>query len=148
MSTDEIEKFVSKHEKWIKKHIAAKIEHDKKFLISDEEKTVLKAKALPYLTERTEYFSKIMGVKPTGIKITSAQKRFGSCNGKNSYKKMSGTSMATPVVSAAIALLLEKNPDMTPKDVKYCLYKTAKDCGYSKQIQGWGRVDVARMMKY
>ena len=45
---------------------------------------VLKAKALPYLTERTEYFAKIMGVKPTGIKITSAKKRFGSCSGKNS----------------------------------------------------------------
>ena len=25
-----------------------------------------------------------MGLEPTGIKITSAQKRFGSCNGKNS----------------------------------------------------------------
>ena len=25
-----------------------------------------------------------MNIKPTGVKITSAQKRFGSCNGKNS----------------------------------------------------------------
>ena len=25
-----------------------------------------------------------MGLNPTGIKITSAEKRFGSCNGKNS----------------------------------------------------------------
>ncbi|MDE6313771.1 MAG: S8 family peptidase [Lachnospiraceae bacterium] len=69
------------------------------------------------------------------------------CNG-SSYQRMSGTSMATPVVSAAIALLLEKNPDMTPKDVKYCLYKTAKDSGYSKSIQGWGLLNVSAMMKY
>ena len=71
-----------------------------------------------------------------------------SCYDNGQYGLMSGTSMATPVVSAAIGLLLEKNPDMTPKDVKYCLYRTAKDCGYSKQIQGWGRIDVARMMRY
>lgn len=71
-----------------------------------------------------------------------------SCYQTSSYRKMSGTSMATPVVSAAIALLLEKNPDMTPKDVKYCLYRTARDGGYSKKIQGWGILDVAAMMRY
>ena len=49
-------------------------------------RTVLAAKqnALPYLAARTEYFAALMELKPTGIKITSAQKRFGSCSGKNS----------------------------------------------------------------
>lgn len=84
MSTEDIEKFVLKHEKWIEKHIISKREHAERFDLNDEEISVLKAKALPYLTERTEHFSKIMGVKPTGIKITSAAKRFGSCSGKNS----------------------------------------------------------------
>ena len=84
MSTAEIENFVAKHQKWIEKHTRNKIEHAKKFSLTKEEEAVLKAKALPYLTERTEYFSKIMGVKPTGIIITSAQKRFGSCSGKDS----------------------------------------------------------------
>lgn len=71
-----------------------------------------------------------------------------SCSCNSGYRKMSGTSMATPVVSASIALLLEKNPDMTPKDVKYCLYKTARDGGYSKKVQGWGILDVGAMMRY
>ena len=84
MSTEDIEKFVLKHEKWIEKQIAKKREHDEKFALSPEEETVLKEKVLPYLTERTEYFAKLMGLKYTGIKITSAQKRFGSCSGKNS----------------------------------------------------------------
>ena len=84
MSTEDIEKFVAKHEKWIEKHIAKKLEHIEKFTLSKEEETVLKSKALPYLSERTGYYSKLMGVKPTGIKITSAKKRFGSCSGKNS----------------------------------------------------------------
>lgn len=84
MSTADIEKFVAKHEKWIEKQIKTKLEHAEKYSLSEEEIFVLKTKALPYLTERTNYFAGIMGVKPTGIKITSAKKRFGSCNGKNS----------------------------------------------------------------
>lgn len=100
-------------------------------------------------TKQREY----SGRGPTNIcvmkpEIVSPGNEIVSCNGRNSYKKMSGTSMATPVVSGAIGLLLEKHPDMTPKDVKYCLYRTAKDCGYGKQIQGWGRINVAGMMKY
>ena len=84
MSTEDIEKFVSKHEKWIEKHILKKREHAEKFPLSKEEISVLKTKALPYLTERTNFFAGIMGVKPTGIKITSAEKRFGSCSARNS----------------------------------------------------------------
>lgn len=84
MSTADIEKFVLKHEKWIEKHVKNKIEHAEKFSVSKEEELMLKAKALPYLTERTNYFAELMGLKPTGIKITSAKKRFGSCSGKNS----------------------------------------------------------------
>ncbi len=84
MNTTEIEKFVKKHEKWIEKHTAKKLEHAEKFKLSSDEEMVLKAKALPYLSERTEYFSRIMEVNPSGIKITSAEKRFGSCSAKNS----------------------------------------------------------------
>lgn len=84
MSTEDIEKFVMKHEKWIEKQIIKKHEHDERFALSSEEEIMLKEKALPYLTERTEYFAKLMGLKYTGIKITSAKKRFGSCSGKNS----------------------------------------------------------------
>ena len=84
MSTGDIEKFVYKHEKWIEKQTKRPLEHAKKFEITKDEEAVLKEKALPYLSERTAYFSEIMGVEPTGIKITSAEKRFGSCSGKNS----------------------------------------------------------------
>ena len=36
---------------------------------------------LPPIVER---YAVLMGVEPTGIRITSARKRFGSCSGKNS----------------------------------------------------------------
>ena len=51
MSTEDIEKFVVKHEKWIEKQITKKHEHDEKFVLSPEEETMLKEKALPYLKE-------------------------------------------------------------------------------------------------
>ena len=42
------------------------------------------------------------------------------------YYKMSGTSMAAGVVSGAIAILLQKEPLLTPDQIKYRLLHTAK----------------------
>ena len=44
MSTEDIEKFVLKHEKWIEKQNIKKREHDKKFALSSEEEIMLKEK--------------------------------------------------------------------------------------------------------
>ena len=41
------------------------------------------------------------------------------------HYKLSGTSMAAPMVSGAVALLLQQEPDMTPDQVKARLMKTA-----------------------
>jgi serine protease AprX len=44
-----------------------------------------------------------------------------SCIVSNKYFRMGGTSMATGVVSGAVALLLDKHPDWTPNEVKSAL---------------------------
>jgi serine protease AprX len=55
-----------------------------------------------------------------------ANKRYGTIYpGYRPYFSLSGTSMATPVVSGSVALLLDQNPGMTPDQVKARLMKTA-----------------------
>ena len=62
------------------------------------------------------------------------------------YTGRSGTSMATPIVSGCIALLLEKYPSMTNKDVKLRLRSCCNDLGLPKNQQGWGMVNLARLL--
>ena len=50
----------------------------------------------------------------------------GTVSGNSSnYLRLSGTSMATPVVAGAAALLIQQNPSITPDQVKARLMKTA-----------------------
>jgi subtilisin family serine protease len=58
------------------------------------------------------------------------------------YFRLTGTSMAAPVVSGVVALLLQKNPDLTPDQVKYILTKTAPNFPGSRDTVGTGVVDA------
>lgn len=58
------------------------------------------------------------------------------------HVELAGTSMATPIVSGAVALLKQKNPNWTPDEIKIALRNTAADLGYDTYTQGYGRLDV------
>lgn len=69
-----------------------------------------------------------------------------SCNseynkpGKGWYTAKSGTSMATPVVTGCLALLLSSQKGMTNKEVKLKLRSSCLDLGLSHNRQGWGHI--------
>ncbi len=52
----------------------------------------------------------------------------------NYTARMNGSSAATPMVSGAVALMLEANPNLTWRDVKYILAMTAKKPEDSKYV--------------
>jgi serine protease AprX len=58
------------------------------------------------------------------------------------YFRLTGTSMAAPVVSGVAALLLQKNPDLTPDQVKFILANTARSVSGSSDTVGAGVVDA------
>jgi serine protease AprX len=58
------------------------------------------------------------------------------------YLALSGTSMAAPVVSGTVALMLEANPNLTPNLIKAILQYTAqRNPNYSSLRQGAGFLD-------
>jgi len=79
--------------------------------------------------------------------VVAPGKTVVSCSARNGkYAIKSGTSMSTPIVSGAIALLLEKHPDMSNRDVKIRLMESSKDMGRPKNQQGWGLLDLERLL--
>lgn len=66
---------------------------------------------------------------------------------RGAYVAKSGTSMATPVVSGAAALALQKFPGMSNRQCRMRLQYTATDLGLPWNRQGWGMVNVRRLLE-
>ncbi|MEM2668194.1 MAG: S8 family peptidase, partial [Candidatus Methanomethylicaceae archaeon] len=77
-----------------------------------------------------------------GVAIIAA--RAGTTNGYISY---SGTSMSTPHVSGAAALIKQAMPNLDPTEMKYLLISTSKNIGYDVYTQGGGRLNVIAALK-
>jgi subtilisin family serine protease len=63
------------------------------------------------------------------------------------YTKASGTSMATPHIAGAAAVLAQRHPDWKAPQLKAALMSTAHDVGATVYQTGAGRVDVARAVR-
>ncbi|MEM2305386.1 MAG: S8 family peptidase, partial [Candidatus Methanomethylicia archaeon] len=77
-----------------------------------------------------------------GVSIMAAQA--GSGNGYISY---SGTSMSTPHVSGAAALIKQAKSSLNSIMIKHLLISTSKNLGYDVYTQGGGRLNVIAALK-
>ncbi|NUC71834.1 S8 family serine peptidase [Haloterrigena sp. SYSU A558-1] len=59
------------------------------------------------------------------------------------YARISGTSMAAPVVAGVAGLALSAHPDLSPLELREHLLATATDLGLEATAQGAGRIDAA-----
>lgn len=66
---------------------------------------------------------------------------------RNAYTAKSGTSMATPIVSGGIALLLQKYPFYSNEQAKQKLLYTSRDLNEPWNKQGWGMIQIDRLLK-
>lgn len=66
----------------------------------------------------------------------------GLKNDKTFFTKMSGTSVATPIVAGVCALLIDKYPKITPNQLKYILLKNCKSILNDKNIEGYGIINA------
>lgn len=88
----------------------------------------------------TEYSIKKPDIVAPGTKIVSYDM------GKNKYVAKSGTSMATPLVSAALSLLYRKEPFLNNEDAKKKLLYAAVDLKEPWTKQGWGMLNIKRLL--
>ncbi|MFE7099253.1 S8 family peptidase [Streptomyces erythrochromogenes] len=91
------------------------------------------------------------GLKPEitapGVGVLAARSHL-SRGGQGHYTTMSGTSMATPHVAGAAALMAAAHPDWTGQQLKDALVSSAKDTSdYTPYQAGGGRLDAAEAVK-
>jgi subtilisin family serine protease len=111
--------------------------------------SVTKAEVLVFSSSRGPRLGDF-AIKPDvtapGALITSARAEgtsIGNPAENSAYRETSGTSMASPHVAGAAAILLQADPDLTPAELKAILATTAVPRATNDVYQqGGGRVDV------
>ncbi|PRW32580.1 Cycloeucalenol cycloisomerase isoform B [Chlorella sorokiniana] len=91
------------------------------------------------LTSFSNYGSPIVQIAAPGSNIWSTSMSGG-------YETMSGTSMATPMVSGAAALLWSAKPTATYQEIKAALFNFADQVVSTNQVEKGRRLNVARAL--
>ena len=80
------DRLVSEHVDWIARRMERQRQRQEKRVarqVTPEVEIRLRQEADRVIPERVRYYAEQMGVTPAGVRITGAQKRFGSCSGQN-----------------------------------------------------------------
>lgn len=84
VKTKALNSFAQQKMDWIIKTVEKQKKRKEQLTFSDKELCELKARAEAVIPQRVEYFSRLVGLKPSAVKINFAKTRFGSCSAKNS----------------------------------------------------------------
>ena len=79
----EIARFAADHEAWVATHLPIqqrRMEARAARAVTPEQEKELRRQATEDIPRRVARFAPLVGVTPTSVKITGAQKRFGSCS--------------------------------------------------------------------
>lgn len=113
--------------------------------------TVGASSAMGNVDARGKKFTTYSGKGPTFCDvpkpdITAPGSHIISCYSSfNGYTKKSGTSMSTPIVSGAAALVFSYNPGITNEQFKDLLCRSARDIGLDRYTQGCGELDLHKL---
>jgi len=66
----------------------------------------------------------------------------------NGFTNVGGTSLSTPLVGGASALLVQAHPNWPPMMVREALMMTASNAGHPNNDYGWGIIDVLAAAQY
>ena len=105
-----------------------------------------------YHPDFVAYFSSRGPVSPFYIKpdIVAPGAFINTTDINGNYKISSGTSFAAPHVAGTAALILQKNPELTPQEVKSILMTTSEivydqfDDRFPIEVSGNGRIDASK----
>ena len=64
------------------------------------------------------------------------------------YGELSGTSLSTPLIGGASAVILSAHPEWTPQQVREALMMTASQSESPNNYYGWGIIDVMAAINY
>lgn len=82
-----------------------------------------------------------------GTYVNSCNYNYAYNRNQEVYIKKSGTSMATPVVTGAIAYLLGKNPQLSNEQVRDLLKESCVNIHRPDNEQGWGVLDIEKLIE-
>lgn len=71
-----------------------------------------------------------------------------SCSNKEGYTKLSGTSVATPMIAGLCALAYEKNKYLKPDQIKRALLASSNGITYNRNLEGYGLPNLEKFLRY
>ena len=68
-----------------------------------------------------------------------------STSAQDIYTKMSGTSVSTPIVAGACALIIQKYPNISPFEVKRMILNSSEPFMFDKNSEGFGVINIKKL---